>query len=107
MSLTATLLLGKPIQLPAGKVRVHSLRDSAGWCNASQKGIENNARIRAANVKSVTESIRAGSGFFTTISDETGLSEPTVRSIVRELIDQGKAFRDGQRGLVLKGDSHA
>lgn len=96
MSLFADLLLRRVMEprIPfCASVRVHKMDDSAGRCNATEKGNENNARIRAANVAKVRQSIADGHGSLVAISQDTGLSYTTVRRIATELCDSGVAKR--------------
>ena len=86
MSLISTLLLNKPISLPAGKWRNHYMDNKAP--NLPPHSV---AR-RALSVNAVVDVLRRG--ILMTIDDvaeATGLSRKTVAFVLHELLDTGRA----------------
>lgn len=108
MSLTSTILLNLPIQLPVGKPRFVSCDDRrmAHVSSGQVESVQNNERIRLANIEIVFNAVKRGKATIIDISDFTRLSKLTVSKALNELVDNGRITRDCKNvrhRFVIKG----
>jgi hypothetical protein len=106
MSLTATLLLGHPITLPAGKRRTHTM-ERTSWTGATRQREEHASKqeeTRTGNVERVYWVIEAGGKEMTILDivDASLLSISTVKKALTEL----ETDPNGARIVRIKGKQH-
>lgn len=81
MSLTAHLLLGLPINLPAGQTRVIYMDKKSPYTRG------HNSATRLTNTEAVFNAIADGFVTIFAIAGGTGLSEVTVKRLIHDLED--------------------
>lgn len=89
MSLTATLLLNQPIQLPTGRAYAHRM-DFAKPIEISAAQVNyraENTKTREENIEKVFSAIAEGNQTTADIESETCLSKSTVHGILHQLED--------------------
>jgi hypothetical protein len=95
MSLTAHLLLGKPIIFPKGFTRSHRMEREKGSdmkaCHVA--GLARNERTRAENVERIYQSIANGAETPMQIVDGSGVKLSTVRKGLDDLIFNRRIYR--------------
>lgn len=106
MSLTATLLLGQPITLPAGKRRTHTM-ERTSWTGATRQREEHASKqeeTRVGNVERVFCAIEAGAQPMTILEivDAALISISTVKKALTEL----ETDPNGARIVRIKGKQH-
>lgn len=104
MSLTAHLLFGKPTRLPKGRIYTHNpdARRISALTAAQQDNAARNTATKMANIERVYNAVADGVTTIIEISDNTGLSEPTVKKLLHELED----WPGGPRIVRTKGRQH-
>ena len=95
MSLTAHLLLNKPIRLPVGRVDFHSMdKKPVRMVTANQQtNAERQAATRLANIEQVFKAVRAGYTTKLDICVKVKLSEATTLHALHFLMDEGRITR--------------
>lgn len=82
MSLTAHLLLNKPIQLPAGSLRPHYIEHAE---EITHGGLVRNSSVKSSNIERVFAAVAQGACLIDDICDVARLSKTTAQQALNSL----------------------